>query len=58
MFTGIIEEVGRVAAITTKGEQRRLTVSCMKILPELKIGDSVSVSGVCLDGGGDCGGVV
>jgi riboflavin synthase len=48
MFTGIIEEVGRVAAITTKGEQRRMTVSCSKILPELKVGDSVSVSGVCL----------
>jgi len=48
MFTGIIEEVGRVAAITTKGEQRRITVSCSKILPELKVGDSVSVSGVCL----------
>ncbi len=48
MFTGIIEEVGRVAAITTKGEQRRLTVFCAKVLPELKLGDSVSVSGVCL----------
>lgn len=48
MFTGIIEEVGRVAAITTTGEQRRITVSCSKILPELKVGDSVSVSGVCL----------
>ena len=48
MFTGIIEEVGRVAAIRTKGEQRRITVSCSKILPELKVGDSVSVSGVCL----------
>ncbi len=48
MFTGIIEEVGRVASIKTKGEQRRLTVSCSKLLPELKQGDSVSVSGVCL----------
>ena len=48
MFTGIIEEIGRVAAIATKGEQRRLTVSCAKLLPEIKIGDSVSVSGVCL----------
>jgi riboflavin synthase len=48
MFTGIIEEIGRVAAIAVKGEQRRLTVSCAKILPELKVGNSVSVSGVCL----------
>src|SRR5712692_8599828 len=48
MFTGIIDEVGRVAAVETKGEQRRLTVFCAKVLPELKLGDSVSVSGVCL----------
>jgi riboflavin synthase len=48
MFTGIIEEVGRVAAIKIHGEMRRLRVACHKLLPELKIGDSVSVSGVCL----------
>ena len=47
MFTGIIEEVGRVVAIED-GEKRRLTVTCTKLLPELKVGDSVSVSGVCL----------
>ncbi len=48
MFTGIIEEVGRVAAIEVKDEQRRLKVSCSKLLPEIKQGDSISVSGVCL----------
>lgn len=48
MFTGIIEEVGRVAAVKVKGEQRRLTVSCSKLLPQLKPGDSIAVSGVCL----------
>lgn len=48
MFTGIIEEVGRVAAIKVKAAQRRLIVSCSKVLPELRTGDSVSVSGVCL----------
>jgi len=48
MFTGIIEAVGRVAAIKVTGEQRRLTVSCSKLLPLLKQGDSVAVSGVCL----------
>jgi len=30
------------------GEKRRLTVNCSKVLPELKQGDSISVSGVCL----------
>jgi riboflavin synthase len=48
MFTGIIEELGHVASIETKGQQRRLTVSSSKVAPELKQGDSISVSGVCL----------
>jgi len=48
MFTGIIEELGHVASIETKGQQRRLRVSCSKLVQELKQGDSISVSGVCL----------
>ena len=48
MFTGIIEEVGRIAAVKSQGEKRRLTISCAKLLPELKVGDSIAVSGVCL----------
>ena len=48
MFTGIIEEVGSVAAIQQAGEKRRLTVRCSRLLPELKHGDSIAVSGVCL----------
>jgi riboflavin synthase len=48
MFTGIIEEVGRVGEIKVAGEKRQLTIACSKLLPEIKIGDSVSVSGVCL----------
>ena len=48
MFTGIIEEVGKVSAVQQQGGKRRLTVSCSKLLPELKPGDSMAVSGVCL----------
>jgi riboflavin synthase len=48
MFTGIIEELGYVASIEIKGQQRRLTVSSSKLVRELKHGDSISVSGVCL----------
>ena len=48
MFTGIIEEVGTVMTINVSGEKRRLTMACSQLLPEIKIGDSVSVSGVCL----------
>lgn len=48
MFTGIIEELGRVASIDTKGQHRRLTIVSSRLVQELKTGDSISVSGVCL----------
>jgi riboflavin synthase len=48
MFTGIIEEVGRVANITSKDGNRRLTVSASHLVKDLKKGDSIAVSGVCL----------
>jgi riboflavin synthase len=48
MFTGIIEELGYVASINTKGQQRRITISSSRLVRELKQGDSISVSGVCL----------
>src|SRR5436305_10112912 len=48
MFTGIIEEVGTVSRIEQRGENRRITVAAGNLLRELKTGDSISVSGVCL----------
>lgn len=48
MFTGIIEEVGRVRSIEVRGENRRITVEAKHAPKELKTGDSVAVSGVCL----------
>ncbi len=48
MFTGIIEEVGRIAAVNDVGGTRRLTVAASQLPRELKKGDSISVSGVCL----------
>jgi len=48
MFTGIIEEVGRVIALTHEQENRRLTVSSSRLVKELQTGDSIAVSGVCL----------
>jgi riboflavin synthase len=48
MFTGIIEEVGRVTSIRQHGENRRITIAAERTPKELKAGDSVSVSGVCL----------
>lgn len=48
MFTGIIEEVGRVARIEQNGENRRLTVQANDTPRQLATGNSVAVSGVCL----------
>lgn len=48
MFTGIIEEVGRITSIEQRGENRRITVAAERTPKELHAGDSISVSGVCL----------
>jgi len=48
MFTGIIEEVGKVAKIEQRGENRRISIQAENTPTELKTGDSISVSGVCL----------
>ncbi len=48
MFTGIIEEVGTVSGIVEKKKNRRLTVASSQLARELKKGDSIAVSGVCL----------
>ncbi len=48
MFTGIIEEVGKVVAIDQRDENRRITISAEATPKELRTGDSVAVSGVCL----------
>lgn len=48
MFTGIIEEIGRVAKIEQRGENRRVTIESHSASKELRTGDSVAVSGVCL----------
>jgi len=48
MFTGIIEEVGKVTSIREERGTRRLTVAASQLIKELKKGDSIAVSGVCL----------
>jgi len=44
MFTGIVEEVGKVIS----AGEGKLTISAGKVVPGLKRGDSVAVNGVCL----------
>src|SRR5437867_3759901 len=48
MFTGLIEDVGKVSAVSDSSGTRRITVAAPRIAGQLRDGDSVSVSGVCL----------
>src|SRR5271156_40540 len=48
MFTGIVEEGGTVVKIEQRGENRRIVVEATNTPKELRTGDSVAVSGVCL----------
>lgn len=48
MFTGIVEELGRVAAIEDQGDAIRLTIGCGTVVSDAKLGDSIAVNGVCL----------
>jgi riboflavin synthase len=47
MFTGLVEAVGRVINLESKGEQARLTLE-IPFAPELALGESVAVNGCCL----------
>ena len=48
MFTGIIEELGRVRRIERRGEGVRITIEARVVTPETAEGDSIAVNGVCL----------
>ena len=48
MFTGIVEEVGKISKMEQRGENRRITITAASTPRELGTGHSVSVSGVCL----------
>lgn len=48
MFTGIIEELGRVRSTEKRGEGARLVIEARTVTEDTKEGDSISVNGVCL----------
>jgi riboflavin synthase len=48
MFTGLIEEVGKVKNITYLKDSAKIEVNCSNVIGDLKIGDSISVNGACL----------
>ena len=49
MFTGIIEAIGQIRSMTSKGGDVRVHVSSGKLdLTDVKLGDSIAVNGICL----------
>ncbi|MDZ8201501.1 riboflavin synthase [Microbacterium sp. SSW1-59] len=48
MFTGIIEELGEIVAVTPSGDGLRMTVGAPLAVSDAGHGDSIAVSGVCL----------
>jgi riboflavin synthase len=48
VFTGIIEELGRIASLDKLEQGMRLNIACSLVLADTKDGDSISVNGVCL----------
>ncbi len=48
MFTGLIEEVGKITRINPIAGGKRIFISCKTITDDLTVDDSVAVNGVCL----------
>lgn len=48
MFTGIIEEVGTVRRVVHRPGGAEITIACRTVLEGTRLGDSISVDGVCL----------
>lgn len=48
MFTGIVEEVGKIKKIERNTVSARLSIEADKVLQEVKEGDSIAVNGICL----------
>ena len=48
MFTGIVENKGKVLKVDHRGEMKRLTLDVPFDLTEVQLGDSINVNGVCL----------
>jgi riboflavin synthase len=48
MFTGLIEGIGKIKSVTKTGRDMNLTIMPLFDMADSKIGDSISVDGVCL----------
>ncbi len=48
MFTGLIEEVGSIDQMQSNLDGLEISISCKRVLEDLKVDDSISCSGICL----------
>ena len=48
MFTGLVEEVGRVADVVVDGDRARVVIEAPVVVTDLPVGASVAVDGVCV----------
>lgn len=48
MFTGIVEEIGKVTSVSPGPQSLTLSINCTEVLSDVNIGDSIAVNGVCL----------
>jgi len=48
MFTGIIEEIGSLRSVQSRGQSMVLIIEANKVLEGIQLGDSIAVNGVCL----------
>lgn len=48
MFTGLVEELGRVERVESGAERRRFWIGARAVLDDAKVGDSIACSGCCL----------
>ena len=48
MFTGIVEEMGKIRQILLAGSSGKIQIEARKALEGTKVGDSIAVNGVCL----------
>lgn len=48
MFTGLVEEIGRVESVEHQGDAVRLGIAAAAVLDDAQLGDSIAVNGACL----------
>jgi riboflavin synthase len=48
MFTGVVEETGTIRSIKHGAQSSQITVAARLVTEELRLGDSISINGVCL----------